>query len=311
VLRPRFGRAPKPARRLDRNHAPQVFHLVEQIAAEIDAKPPDHLVLNLDDTVRLERSGVRSRTTLHIGSLQWLSLTPQLQVALLAHELAHTVNGDPLRARFVHPVLTIVGRLGEWTRVDRTLAGVVRGPRRRNPITLLSQLVQWCLSRIVLAVQLAFRAAGFREQHRAEYRADSMCATVAGTAAAFALMDHLLYRGEIDRLLGHVALHSKPLRWRTSVELFLSSRQGAFAVQRQHSIRVASLWDAHPPAGRRAQRLLAAPTRQPRLVLPEQRSAQLAAELPSWISATHHQLLGTREFVERRTPAPRPPLAST
>ena len=311
VLRPRFGRVPTRSRRLDRARTPLLFELVDRVAAEVGAHPPVHIVLTLGDNAAIERCGMRGRTVLRIGGRLWVAMAPPQRVAMLAHEMGHTVSGDPNRGLVVQPVMTTFGRLAEWTGAERTLHVIFHPTRPRgNIFALFGELLLWAISRIFLVLHLGFTAIGMREHHRAEYLADAICVDVAGTDATVGLMDLLLHAESVERLLYHTALHRQPGHWRGTVEAFLHARQHGFALQRQHSARTISLWDSHPPAGRRAQMLLAWPHQAPRLTLTDAQSQLIDAQLHSWIDAVHRDVLGTRDFVERRTSAARPEIAA-
>ncbi len=306
ALRPRFGRVPRSSRRLSRDFAPLLFSLVKRVASDVGARAPDHIVLTLGTVVTLQNCGVRRRTTLYVGGLRWLALSPQTRVALLAHELGHTVNDDPNRSRLVQPMLTAVGSLAETTHAERTLADIVgRNRRRTNLAGRLGNAVLWVVSRPILLGQAALRAAGLGARHRAEYRADVVSASVAGTDAALAYVDRLLLARPIDRLLYNVAVHRPPHHWHVSVDTFVLAQENRLQLRGDDAIHAAELTDGHPPAGRRAQLLLAGPHREPSLIFTEAQSTAVDAQLASWLEATHDDLLGTREFIPRRRTAPR------
>jgi heat shock protein HtpX len=311
IFRPRVGRPPKSSRRLAPERAPLLFGLIDEVAAAVGTKRPDYVVLTLDDNASVWRCGLRGRTVLRLGGQLWLTLGPQLRVALLAHELGHNVNGDPNRGLIVQPVMTSFGRLARQTGAERTLGGDIFAPGRRRlgPFAVFGELIMWAISRVFLILHLTFTALAMRDHHRAEYLADVIGADVAGTDAAVALMDRLLFDAMVQRLVYHNAVHRPPARWRISVDSYLTARASSLQLRRQHSARTTSLWDSHPTAGRRALMLLSWPHRPARVVLSEARSADIDAELDAWIAAVHRDVLGTRDFVARRPARQRPTIA--
>ena len=61
------------------------------------------------------RVGVRGRSVLVIGIPLWLLLTPEMRVAVLAHELGHLDNRDPLCANLTRPATAIFASAVDWT----------------------------------------------------------------------------------------------------------------------------------------------------------------------------------------------------
>jgi Zn-dependent protease with chaperone function len=300
LFRPRFGRLPRERSRLARSEAPSLFTLIEQVAVALDAPSPDYVVLDLGVNASVGRRGVRRRTVLRLGGGLWTTLSPGERVAVLAHELGHTVNGDPNRSLLVAPVLTSFGRLAEWTGAERTLGSILHPDRKREPgLGLLGELALYVVSRVFLVLHIGVTAIGMRDHQRAEYLADGWCAEVAGTDAAVSLMDRLLLGAYIARLTYHNAAHHRPAQWLASIDAYRATRTADLELLRQHDARSTSLWEAHPPPGRRARMLLAWPHYPPRVVLGAETSTRIDAELAPWIDAVHRDILDTRDFHER------------
>jgi Zn-dependent protease with chaperone function len=307
LFRPRFGRAPRSAGRLTPSSAPLLFALLDEVAVAVGTHRPDYVVLTLDDNASMSRCGLRGRSVLRLGGQLWVSLAPQLRVAMLAHEFGHMVNSDPNRGLLVQPVMTSFGRLARWTGAERTLGGDILAPGRRRPgpFSLFGELFLWAISRVFLVLHLAVTAIGARDHHRAEYLADAMCADVAGTAAAIGLMDRLLLGATVRRLIYHSAVHRPPSQWQASVDSYLDARADSLPLRRQHSARTTSLWDSHPASGRRGRILQIWPARPPRVVLTDVHAERIDAESSRWLAAVHSDVLGTRDFVARRSSAAR------
>jgi heat shock protein HtpX len=125
-------------------------------------------------------------------------LDDQEKVALVAHELAHSVNGDFLRGFIVGSALN---SLRSWSRI----AGA--GMKRRSfvsaimlPLYLLSAAGFSILQRLLLY-----------ESRRAEYFADALAAEVAGSDATIGGLNKLNFSGDFPGFVSTlVEIRSEP-----------------------------------------------------------------------------------------------------
>jgi Zn-dependent protease with chaperone function len=97
VVRPRGGTVAPDAITVTPASAPRLFDMITRVAAAIGAPPPA-LVL-LDDSFHADYGviGARRRRVLCLGVPLWTVLDDSERVALLAHQIAHDADGDPLR----------------------------------------------------------------------------------------------------------------------------------------------------------------------------------------------------------------------
>ncbi|MFD5322683.1 M48 family metallopeptidase [Streptomyces sp. NPDC127092] len=87
LLRPRFGRLDRRRAELpllERADAPQLFALLDDIAAAVGTRGVDVVALDGDMNAGVTAYGIRRRRLLHLGMSLWAVLTPQERVALLA-----------------------------------------------------------------------------------------------------------------------------------------------------------------------------------------------------------------------------------
>jgi hypothetical protein len=103
VAWPRPAPLPRYTERLTRAAAPALHDLVDQVARAIGAPAPR---VALDDGFGADGGGygVLGRRYLIIGVPLWMALDAQQRVALVAHQLAHFVDGDPRRGPLVSRV---------------------------------------------------------------------------------------------------------------------------------------------------------------------------------------------------------------
>jgi Zn-dependent protease with chaperone function len=99
VLRPRIGGLE--ATPLTRSEAPALYRLLDRVAQATEHPPIDALVVDATFNASYTRVGLRGRPVLSLGLPLLAVLDPQQKVALMAHEMAHGVNGDPVRSLFV------------------------------------------------------------------------------------------------------------------------------------------------------------------------------------------------------------------
>ncbi|NUW38253.1 M48 family metalloprotease [Nonomuraea sp. SMC257] len=272
LLRPRPAPFPASAVPLPRSDAPHLYALVDRIGAELGAPRTDLIVISGAVNASFRTYGWRRSRMVEIGYPLWLILGPQERVALLAHEMAHSRNGDAQHGLVVGSALHSLHRLCLATGFAW------------QPGDGMSALVTACLH-TVLNVPARFlifvlERLLYRSSQLAEHRADEMEAQVAGAAAAASLLDALTTRApSADRFLrsSAVAVGTWDL-WtalRTHVDdLPEAERERRRAAARLERTRVDT---AHPPTHVRMGRVLALPYPEPRV--PATGMEQIAAEL--------------------------------
>jgi heat shock protein HtpX len=283
ALRPRFGRLDPDATTISPQQAPTLFRLIDSVAEAIGAPRPHTVVLDERFNAWAGAVGLRRRRVLGLGLPLWGVLPTQQRVALLGHELGHFVNGDIRRHMLVQPAYTTIGRLSELLRAggggqgaDGTFMGL---------LTLVSHLIAvavlGALRRIALCVQLVVTAVASRGVQRAEYLADEMAATVAGTKAAAEAQDTLLALSAMAIVVRSVARgRDGASAWQRAADEARTALAPRIPALRQLSIRdETSLFASHPPRGLRARMIESRPQQPPRIELAENDSARIDAEL--------------------------------
>jgi Zn-dependent protease with chaperone function len=166
---PQFGRLPRDAS--TREQLPELFALLDEIADALDA-PRVHRVAIVEGTdSAFAQLGFRRRGLLTIGLARFHVLAPQERVALLAHEVAHAVDGDPRRG------VLIGGSLGNM----RQLAAELRRAAAKREGALWIFYKFWAALPASFARVLEHSTATTTQ--RAEHYADVLAARVAGTEA--------------------------------------------------------------------------------------------------------------------------------
>ena len=166
---------------LSRQEYPQLYALLERVARAIGERRIPTLSINSDFNAFFGRFGWQQKPHIGLGLPLWTVLTAQERVALLAHELGHSVNGDHTRGFFCGMAVQTLGRW--WSMLHpnaifhntNAFYGFLSWPI----IPLL-----YVFQGLIYLLLLALGWAGFHNSRRAEYQADAIGAAVAGKDAA-------------------------------------------------------------------------------------------------------------------------------
>lgn len=271
AVRPRVARLRKDARLITRADAPELFGLLDEMTALMGAEPMIGATVNTWCGAATQVFGLRRRRVLRIGIPLWEVLGPQERVALLAHELAHSVNSD---AEYGLVVLGALHTVGKWYAVAHPLTRL--SPAHRPRIRSLVDLV--------LPIHLLHRGATAmlrRSKPRAEYLADHLAAGIASTDATCALFERTVTAKAATAVL------TDALKARVPSHPWRIVRDYAAALPEHERRRLALLGErqevcvdsTHPPTHLRIRMLRERPALPARVVLGAERAAAIEAEL--------------------------------
>jgi Zn-dependent protease with chaperone function len=274
-IAPRPGRLGAGEWRLRREDAPTLFALIDRTAAAVGTRPPAVVAVEPWFNAATTSIGLRQRRVLILGLALWGCLDPQQRLALLAHELGHFKNGDIRRGPLIWPAMTALRRLsGLFT-------------RRRTSGSIVDIIVEPIVNLVMRIVSVGFYAAHLgvmavllRDSQRREYLADHRAAQLAGSRATVQLMDLLV--SDVDSVIASRArARQTQVAWREAAATALGpDRAATLRRLRQLSTRHdVSLWTTHPPAGLRAWLIEASARQEPTLVLSDEESVRIDAEL--------------------------------
>lgn len=163
-----------------------LYALLDRIGARVGGPKTDAVALGGMVNAAFGTYGWRRRRLVIIGYPLWLILTPQERIAVLAHEMAHSSNGDARHGLFVGSALHSL----------RELRGVARFDWHEDDgladlfAQALLALAALPVRALIFALELLLR----RSSQRAEYRADELGARVAGSRAMVSMLDALTTR---------------------------------------------------------------------------------------------------------------------
>jgi Zn-dependent protease with chaperone function len=98
-LRPRPDEMPSEI--LSRAEFPALYRVVDTVVDSLGAPKTYGIVVNEDFNASYGQFGWRRKGVLSIGLSLWMILDEEEKVALIAHELAHSVNGDAARGFYI------------------------------------------------------------------------------------------------------------------------------------------------------------------------------------------------------------------
>ena len=206
-VRPRLGK--RPSGLLQRSQAPNLYRFVEEVCEHVASGRIDGIVLTPVFNASVKRIGVRRRVYMEIGVPLFVILTPQERVALLAHEVGHLVNGDPLRGVFVDSALNT---LQTWHSIlipghpPRRLRAWRARPWLSDSI---NRVVGGILSAIVRGYGAILIRFTYRASQRAEYLADGISRRVAGSDAAASMLRKLPFGSLFSQVVQSTALNNE------------------------------------------------------------------------------------------------------
>lgn len=187
-LRPRLESFRKLGNLRYRNDAPVLFGLLDQVAAEVGARPVHAVATSAKWNASYAAVGWRRRRVVTLGLPLWDALTADQKVAVLGHEFAHGVNGDARHGAIVGTSLATLARLHDVLKPGRRRRG-----RRGGLIQMLAEaltyLIQILLSSLVAGAFTLQQLIMLRAGQRAEYLADAISARVASSASMADALD--------------------------------------------------------------------------------------------------------------------------
>ncbi|MFF4774448.1 M48 family metallopeptidase [Microtetraspora fusca] len=190
LARPRFGRLDRDAPALTRQEAPALYDLLDRVAREAGAPPVDVVLVDGKVNASFGTVGLRGTRVLTIGLPLWQILEPRERIALLAHELGHSSNGDVRRMRYVDSAIATLYEIhGAAARVH------VHGGLRALAISIVVNILTGLVRLLVVGLIMVLESLTYRESQLAEYAADDRAARIASPVAVAGLMDKLITRG--------------------------------------------------------------------------------------------------------------------
>jgi Zn-dependent protease with chaperone function len=271
---------------------PRLHALVREVAEAVGAAPPHAIELTDQPNAFAGRCGLLRRRTLILGVPLLVTLDAQETVALLGHEIAHFANGDSSRSVLVSAAHdTLIG----WCRVvypDEHDA-------RRGFAQYVAGVAMWVLHWIPRGLLVLASHLEWAESQRAEFYADRLSASVAGTDAAVSSLErHLHVNYSVLRHACHRVVVGGSKRGVLAELAFQAAEVPARERERRRraaAIEPSSLDATHPPTGHRIRMLSSGPRLPARVVFGEANRAELLRELERDVARTEATLASAYE----------------
>jgi len=261
-----------------RDRFPELYRLSDDVTRALGASKLDGIVLDGQFNAGYAEAGWRRKRILRLGLPLLAILDGQECVALLAHELAHGVNGDPARGLFIG---SAVGSLATWYEF---LHPDEIWPRGRGLVALAmipANLLMLALSGLPWLGAYVLSHLLWRDSQRAEYLADALAARVSGCDAMLGMLDKL----HLERVFVFVA--QRAAAGRGSADFFLELRRQVAEVpgremeriRRVEQMEASRLDITHPPTTYRIALLQRQVAAEPQVRLPAERWERVEAEI--------------------------------
>ncbi|CAN5791953.1 hypothetical protein BH24DEI2_BH24DEI2_00120 [soil metagenome] len=199
--RPRLGKLPEGY--ADPQDFPALYGLAHKVSKALGTTDVSIIEISPDFNASFSQVGLRQKKVLTLGAPLLFLLDGEELVALISHELAHGVNGDPLRGLYVG---TALSTLLNWHDVlhPRTLLESFL-----DIFILPPRLAVYLLAKLCEAAANLLLSLSWRDSQRAEYLADYLAATVSGTEAQLGVLRKLNLSGTFQTTLQQVALEQQ------------------------------------------------------------------------------------------------------
>lgn len=280
LTRPRINKVPP---LLSRAEFPALYNVADEIASAMNARPIAGIAIVPEYNAFFGRYGWQQKEILGLGLPLFLATKGQEKVALMAHELAHGVSGDPARGTWLK---TAILTLQQWVSLLRPPSGSNLG--RGSPAgvlvdisSLVSKSIGFVVEKIAYAILYVLALLTFRDSQRAEYRADYLSAQVSGTNGVLRALDKSYLSQSFYTHIQRLAAGGKPTNMFTEFEGY-SKNLPAHEKERLHRANLmegARLDATHPPTAHRIELLQAHPVHLPKVNLAPDVEAQIEQEL--------------------------------
>lgn len=162
----------------DRAQLPELFALTDLVAERLGAQPLTRIYLPEDYIAYYTE--LRGERVMGFGLALWSIATPQERISIIAHELAHQVNGDQTRTGVLAKALETLGRwydlVEDTTLIDHE--GYLL--RERGAEDFIAGGIMGIARGLIELIWLALMRLYYADSQRAEYLADALSTRAGG-----------------------------------------------------------------------------------------------------------------------------------
>lgn len=296
VSRPRLAQVPHCL--VNRAEYPVLYRLSDLIAESMGAEMVDGIAVSPDFSANYRVAGWRRRRYVELGTPLLAILTPSERVAVIAHELSHGANGDPLRSQFLFGAVSTVATWGTTIRpisIGRLGEGMPFGPFV-SILAIPFEFLTLAASELLFLTAKGFLLLVLRESQRAEYLADLLAAKVAGSAEMQHALEKTYLFDVVDAAIRTHALTTPDEGIGNRLSDAVSELSGADLDQhRQASWTLSWQVDStHPPTALRVEMLAARAPQESSPLLSPADLAALNSEVDRLVASTQSELVNRK-----------------
>lgn len=283
-----------PARPLDSSRFPAIYEVVGRIAHALDAPMVDTISAPAEFGASYSQSGWGAKSHMELGVSLMAALDHDERIALIAHELSHGANRDPLRPSVVRVALsTLVG----WAVAIRPLSigsagdGIPFGAL----ISLMAIPFEWAMlllsEALFLLVRLFFILA-MRSSQQAEFFADVLATSAAGPGPMARLLEKLNYADTVDLVIQRAVLTDQEAAIGPRIAAAINEMPSDVA-ERFRQRAKDEVWQedsTHPPTSMRIALIAGLPAKPAQLEIDQGLKERFEAEVAALIESRKRDL---------------------
>ena len=288
---PRFAK--EPGNIIPREKCPTIYNLLDTISIELGGKKVHGVILTPDFNAAFTQVGILRKNIVFIGLPLFSVLDDQEKVAVLAHEIAHGVNGDPLQGFFIGTAFdTLIGwaimlhppRIWEAT-------GSIFGTIFKVPFNLVLSGI----SKFLLLISYILLHLIFRESQRAEYLADYLAATICTTDTMLSTLGKLYLGTSVDVAIQRIVLTKSDENIFRGIQSRIAQipEREIERLRRVNLLEGARLDVTHPPTIYRIDFLKKHPVKAAKVVLSPEDSEKVDSELKPMEETIQRKIIST------------------
>ncbi|MCH9663953.1 MAG: M48 family metallopeptidase [Gammaproteobacteria bacterium] len=285
TMRPRLGEMPDDC--LGRADAPALFALCDRIADKVGSPRADGIHIDSDYNAAFARVGLSRKTLVIIGLPMWLVQTWPERVAILAHEFSHGANGDSTRSMLVGTALDALERWMDFLRPEyQEESGLAE---------IIGHYLFWILSWPVELVHVGLSHLVWRQSQVAEFLADYLATTAAGTQAMTDGLQTISYDDHFS-MFAHRSILSTRQSGKEVFGKFVSYFKSLPDSELERLNRLAnkenaSLDATHPPTRQRMEFIAAHPIGEIAITVDHAEQALIEAELEQVVERVGRKMI--------------------
>lgn len=277
---------------LDAEQFPVLYSVVNRISDELGASRIERIVINEEYNASIRTPFFKKGHILTLGLPLFYVLNRQEKVALIAHELAHDVNRDVARGRFIGGAVAILAhsyivlRPGLSNSEDAayalfTMLMVVLAP------------VRWLCSWLVLLLLYGLCLMVWRDSQKSEYLADQLACSISGTKAMSTLLDKLHFNTTFISILKMLKKYgySKEVLSEFAHKITMVPEREVERLRRLQFEYLSSVDSTHPPTVYRKQFIEHYMQFEQRQWITEKEEREIVMELQEWKTRIEARLL--------------------